>query len=277
MSPFEQIKTRKASIFKREVGLSLRNFKRLLGKVQRYLAEEQEGNPLSRRGQESKIPLEDRLLLTLFYLRSYPTFLNLGNQFGISESYAQKLFHRFSEILVKILHVKSRSALSSADLKAVVFDVTEQPIERPQRGQKAYYSGKKKRHTLKTQLMVSLSTLTILAVFCEKGKVHDFQILKKSRLVLPSGVFKLGDAGYQGIQALYRNTLTPIKKKTGIPLTKEEKQFNRMLAQQRIVIEHVNRRCKIFRIVKETYRGKRKNYGKIWNIVAGLVNLRYAA
>ena len=117
----------------------------------------------------------------------------------------------------------------------------------------------------------------ILAVFCEKGTVHDFQILKNSRLVLPSGVLKLADLGYQGIQALYGNTLIPIKKKKGLPLTSEEKQFNRMLAQQRIVIEHVNRRCKIFRIVKETYRGKHKNYGKIWNIVAGLVNLRYAA
>ena len=255
----------------------MKNFKKLLEKVQWYLAEEQARNPLSQRGQKSKILLEDRLLLTLFYLRSYPTFLNLGNQFGISESYAQKLFQRFSEILVKVLHVKSRSALSSADLKAVVLDVTEQPVERPQRGQKAYYSGKKKRHTMKTQLVVSLSTLTILAVFCEKGKVHDFQMLKKSRLVLPPEVLKLGDSGYQGIQTLYSNTLIPIKKKKGLPLTPEEKQFNRMLAQQRIVIEHVNRRCKIFRSVKETYRGKHKNYGKIWNIVAGLVNLRYAS
>ncbi|HEO65306.1 MAG TPA: IS5/IS1182 family transposase, partial [Spirochaetes bacterium] len=40
-------------------------------------------------------------------------------------------------------------------------------------------------------------------------------------------------------------------------------------------IEHINRRCKIFRIVKETYRGKHKNYRKTWNVVAALVNLRY--
>jgi len=59
-------------------------------------------------------------------------------------------------------------------------------------------------------------------------------------------------------------------------LTSEEKQYNRELAQKRIVIEHVNRRCKIFRIAKETYRGKHKKYGKTWNLIAGLVNLRYA-
>ncbi len=209
MSYFEQVKKQKASIFKREVGLSLRNFKRLLGKVQGYLAQEQQGNPLSRRGQASTIPLEDRLLLTLFYLRSYPTFLNLGKQFSVSESYAHKLFHRFSGILVKVLHLQSRSSLSSADLKAVLIDVTEQPSERPQRGQKAYYSGKKKRHTVKIQLLVCLSTLSILAVFGDKGHVHDFQILKNSRLVLHPDVLKLGDAGYQGMQARYGNALTP--------------------------------------------------------------------
>lgn len=76
---------------------------------------------------------------------------------------------------------------------------------------------------------------------------------------------------------LFSNALIPIKKKKGQSLTKEERKYNRNLAKQRILIEHVNRRCKIFRIVKETYRGKHKNYGKTWKIIAGLVNLRYAA
>ena len=105
----------------------------------------------------------------------------------------------------------------SENLKAVVIDVTEQPIERPRRWQKAYYSGKKKRHPIKVQWVVCLSTLGILAVFCEKGKVHDFQILKNSRLALHPEGLKLGDAGYQGLHPLYRNSQTPVKKKKGIP------------------------------------------------------------
>ena len=143
MSYFEQLKKKKASIFKRETGLSLRNFKRLLGKIQQEIAAEKQRDPLRRRGQQSEHLLADRLLLTLFYLRHYPTFFNLGTQFGLSESYAHKIFHRFSGILVKVLRLKRRNDLRSADLRAVVIDVTEQPIERPQRGQKAYYSGKK--------------------------------------------------------------------------------------------------------------------------------------
>ena len=116
-----------------------------------------------------------------------------------------------------------------------------------------------------------------MALCCRKGSVHDFKILKESRLLLHPHTIKLGDSGYQGIQKLFANAFTPIKKKKGQSLTDEEKQYNHELSQKRIVIEHVNRRCKIFRIVKETYRGKHKNYGKVWNIIAGLVNLRYTA
>ena len=90
-------------------------------------------------------------------------------------------------------------------------------------------------------------------------------------------IIKLADAGYQGIIKLYRNSYTPVKNTKNKPITKADKKYNVALSKQRVRIENVNRRCKIFRITKETYRGKHKNYGKTWNIVAALVNLRYAA
>lgn len=85
------------------------------------------------------------------------------------------------------------------------------------------------------------------------------------------------DLGYQGAQKLYRNVELPIKKKKGQSLTKKEKAYNHKLSKKRIKVEHVNRRCKIFRVVKEVYRGKHKNYGKTWNVISGLINLRYAS
>ena len=101
-------------------------------------------------------------------------------------------------------------------------------------------------------------------------------MLKDSRLAIHSDIKKLADSGYQGIKKLYSNSHTPFKKPKKGELTQKQKQSNREFARKRIPIEHVNRRCKIFRITKETYRGKHKNYGKTWNLVAGLVNLRYA-
>ncbi len=277
MSYFSKLRTQSPAKFKRETGLSLKKFKKLRKAVSIHIAQAKHKDALKRRGSKSELSLEHMLLLTLFYLRHYPTFLMLGQQFGISESYANKLFHRFCAMLVNLLRLPGRHSLQTETLTAVVVDVTEQPIERPQRGQRAYYSGKKKRHTIKAQLVVSLSTLMILSLRCEKGCVHDFKILKNSRLPLPPETLIIGDAGYQGMSKLHLNSQTPIKKKKGQLLTPEEKLYNRQLSRKRIVIEHINRRCKIFRIVKETYRGKHKNYGKIWNIIAGLVNLRYAA
>ena len=85
----------------------------------------------------------------------------------------------------------------------------------------------------------------------------------------------LGDSGYQGIEVYHKQSLIPIKKKKGCPLTATEKAKNKVLSKRRILIENVNRRCKIFRIVKDVYRGKHKHYSLTWNLVAALVNVRY--
>jgi IS5 family transposase len=212
-----------------------------------------------------------------FYLRHYPTFSELGRQFGITESYANKIYHLVSDILVKLKKVPNRKVLFEGDLEEILVDVTEQQIERPLKKQKDYYSGKKKKHTIKVQLIACSITLRILSVYCEKGSVHDFKIFKDSKLSIASEIKILADSGYQGIEKIHHNSVIPYKKTKKNPLTKKQKQENKELSKKRISVEHINRRCKIFRITKEVYRGKHKNYGKVWNSVSGLVNIRYAA
>ena len=143
MRSFEQVKTQSPDDFLRDVGISLHAFEILLSKVSGYIEAERERKPMKKRGLKHGVPLADRLLLTFTYLRHYPTFDQLGKAFGISESYAWKLYHRILKILLKVLDMKSRKDLMNSDLETVLIDVTEQPIERPIRGQRAYYSGKK--------------------------------------------------------------------------------------------------------------------------------------
>jgi hypothetical protein len=57
------------------------------------------------------------------------------------------------------------------------------------------------------------------------------------------------DKGYQGLQKLHPNSLIPIKKTQNGSLSKVNKWFNRHLASQRIAIDHVNCRLKIFKIL----------------------------
>ena len=144
MNPFEKYQQQSRDNFVRTVGLSLEQFQSLVELIKVYLQDQKQNCPLSRRGLKSKLSMENQLLLTLLYRRDYPTFIKLGLQFGLSESYANKIYHKISTIMVKILHVKNRQALLEDNLETRVVDVTEQPLERPQKGQKAYFSGKKK-------------------------------------------------------------------------------------------------------------------------------------
>ena len=97
---------------------------------------------MRQRGLTSSLLIEDQLLLTLIYLRQYHTFLQLGEMFSISESYAFKRYWFISKRLMKALDLPNDQALTAENLK-VVADVTEQAIERPLKKQKTYYSGKK--------------------------------------------------------------------------------------------------------------------------------------
>jgi hypothetical protein len=143
MSPFERAKRQPADKFLRDVGVHLAIFLSILEKVSLYIEAERERRPMKRRGLKSSISLADQLLLTFRYLRHYPTFARLGEEFGISESYANKIYHRILNILLRVLKMNNRKELMNRDLNTILIDVTEQPIERPKRRQKEYFSGKK--------------------------------------------------------------------------------------------------------------------------------------
>ena len=276
MDKFESVRLKSSEDFLRDVGITLDNFLDIAQKISNYIKVQKEKRPMTKRGLKPRMSIENQLLLTIYYMRHYITYIRLGEEFNISESYANKIFHKITDILIKILKLKSRNELLNSELGTLLIDASEQPIERPKNKQKNYYSGTKKRHTVKIQLVVSLTGLVILSVICCKGSVHDFKLLKDSRLPIHPEITKTLDSGYQGIAKIYKNCEIPIKSTKKRPLSREDKKHNRKLAKQRIFVENVIRRIKIFRICKEIYRGKHKNYGKIWNIIAGFVNLRYS-
>lgn len=193
--------------------------------------------------------------------------------FSISESYSQKRYTFISKRLMKALVLPNDKALTGENLK-VIADVTEQEIERPLKEQKSFYSGKKSRQSIKTLLIVCFLTGLILAGRSSRGTTHDFQILKKSNLDINPNANIKTDKGFIGIKELFQRAEVPIKASKYHPLMKQQKQYNRQLANQRTMIEHRNRECKIFRICKDRYRGKHTNYEKTWKLVSAIVNLK---
>lgn len=113
-------------------------------------------------------------------------------------------------------------------------------------------------------------------VRCGKGREHDFAIWKKDKVKLNPNTRLYADLGFLGICKHHVKSVLPFKSSKKKPLSKEQKQENKEQAKIRVPVEHLNRHCKIFRIVKDTYRGKHKNYGLNWNLVAAIVNLKIA-
>jgi len=75
------------------------------------------------------------------------------------------------------------------------------------------------------------------------------------------------------LDKLHPNSKTPKKKSKHHPLTQEEKARNREIARRRIVAEHVIGRLKVFRILSERYRNRRKRFGLRFNLIAAIYNL----
>ena len=147
MKRFETLKNRSPRKFLRAVGLSLDQFVILRDQMLGCIQAEQEAQPMKKRGKKTvTLTVADKLLLTLTYLRHYPTFEQLGDQFGICESYAHKVYQQYLDRLVKVCRLPGRKALLDEGIGAILVDVTEQPIERPTRQQGVWYSGKKTAH-----------------------------------------------------------------------------------------------------------------------------------
>lgn len=117
------------------------------------------------------------------------------------------------------------------------------------------------------------ATGTILAAACGKGREHDFRLFKRSRLRVRPDTELLADSGYQGLAKLHAKSRTPYKRwRKAVPLTEEQRAYNTALASERVLVENVIRRLKVFRVLKETYRHRRRRHGLRVHLLAGLYN-----
>ncbi len=102
--------------------------------------------------------------------------------------------------------------------------------------------------------------------------MHDFKLFGKSRTALLPQTKCLADSGYLGIAKRHDNSQIPHKKSKLHPLTDEQNQENRQLSRERFVIEHIIRSLKIFRILSERYRNRRRRFGLRFNLIAAIYN-----
>jgi hypothetical protein len=140
-----------------------------------------------------------------------------------------------------------------------------------------YYSGKKKKHTIKNQLMVNNHGYIIYKTGHKKGRRHDYDVYKNNHPATPKQVVNVIDLGYLGVEKDFPEQLSaiPNRKKRNLALSEEEKEYNVIHSKKkRIVIEHTICRLKKYRILSDIFRNKLRKHNKVSDIVAGLINYR---
>jgi Transposase DDE domain. len=116
----------------------------------------------------------------------------------------------------------------------------------------------------------------VIAVSEGKGKEHDFNIYKASKVRVNQETECIGDKGYQGIHRYHKKSKTPKKKPRKGEISKEDKRKNRELSGKRMVVEHVIRKMKIWRILSERYRNRRRRHGLRVRLIAAIYNMEIA-
>lgn len=271
--PLFSARLRRSASFHRLTGVTVAVFDRML---------EQLEGPW-RRAQARKIRsgrpwevggLENHLLIMLIYYRCYITQEFIGFLYGVDKSVICRAIQRVEVIAKPIFGVKREPRVTRKEAEALIIDCTEQPIYRPgdDETQKAHYSGKKKRHTLKTEYIITREGRIVSVSPSHPGSHHDLTI-RRDGANLPRGSHVYGDSAYQGYDKEHPNTDYPYKKPKGGSLTREEKEYNGGLSRFRVRVEHKIGEVKRFRIVSDRFRNSRRTHHTKVSIIAGIVNM----
>lgn len=248
--------------------------------------------------------MEEKLFGILLWYKIYPAFWLLGMLLGFDSGNACKLIQRLRPLVQKAADPelgmylkrvvrsiqKGRKKISSfedfkrefPEIAEIFIDVTEQQRLRPKKQvQKRYYSGKKKRHTLKTELATGSTGRILLLSKPYPGKYHDYDLFKRERTAenIPKTARSYLDRGFQGVKKDFpdHHWLTPIKcNRWKNTLTRSEKIFNTKLARKRIKIEHVISRLKKYALLGSIFRNRVTNYRADFRNIAALTNFRLA-
>lgn len=210
--------SRKPLLFKSLTGLSVKQFDNIFKEIEsRY--DKYEINRLSSRkgrrrrreravgaGRHFKLPVKDRVIMVLVYYRLYITYTLMEFLFGLDQSNVCRVIQKIERLIRRCLPIPQKLYEVTKRLKTkeevekyfpgfmAFTDCTEQPIPRPKNRmkRKLYYSGKKKKHTVKNLYTANQKGLLIYKTkHKQRGRKHDYRIYKKNHPDLPKDVMNM--------------------------------------------------------------------------------------
>jgi hypothetical protein len=268
--PLSAARLRRSASFRRLTGVSAATFDQMLKQLRAPWEKMQRSKRKSGRPWEIG-GLEEHLLVLLLYYRCYVTQEFIGFFYRVDRSVICRAIQRIETPVKRLFGIRRAPQISRTEAKALIIDCTEQPIQRP-KDDATHYSGKKKRHTLKTEYIVTAKGRIAGISPSHPGSHHDLTIRRTSP-PLPREARAYTDSAYQGYDKEHPNLEFPYKKPKGGPLTSEEKEYNQALSRFRVRVEHRIGRTKRFRIAGERFRNPLGTHHTKTSIIAGLVNI----
>ena len=272
--PLSAARLRRSASFRRLTGISAATFEQMLKRLHSPWTEMQRSKRKSGRPWEIG-RLEEHLLVLLLYSRCYVTQEFIGFFDRVDRSSICRAIQRIAGPVQRLFGIRRAPQISRAEAEALIIDCTEQPIQRPKDDatQRAHYSGKKKRHTLKTEYILTAKGRIAGVSPSYPGSQHDLTI-RRAGPPLPKQARGYVDSAYQGYDREHPNLEFPYKKPKGGALTSEEKEYNRALSSFRVRVEHRIGRTKRFRIVGDRFHNPLGTQHTKTSILASLVNIK---
>lgn len=303
--------TKKTNVFQRTIGLSINQFELLVNKIAPHWENTEEkrkqANKRKRKigaGRPYKFEeLRKKVLIILLYFKLYLTQEFLGVIVDLDQANISRLLKKIlplidqaadSEMATYFNRIKDEQETAEKtndwatffakypELKDVSTDATEQQCYRSEDNalQKEHYSGKKKRHMLKTQISVASSGRILDVSKSYPGSIHDKTVIDQEETIkkFPKKTCLRFDSGYQGVKEDNPNhyLVLPTKKPKGKELSELAKEHNRINSKRRVIVEHVYSRLKKFRILGNLYRGPIQSYNQIFSCIASILNFKLA-
>ena len=229
-------------------------------------------------GRKDGLSPQERVEITLKYTRQYLSQRYLATEYKVAKSCISPIIKWTLKVIVSngkfSLPKKVENIYDKSEDR--IYDATESKIDRPQKKQKKYYSGKKKMHTLKTQIEIGVDTLLIYSIAFAMGSIHDFNLFKNSSHDYNKDTTLFVDLGYMGIEKIHKNSIIPIKSSKNHKLNGDEKWYNSEVSKVRIAIEHVNAYLKKFKIISTRFRNRRKNFKLYMTFICCIYNYETA-
>jgi hypothetical protein len=107
------------------------------------------------------------------------------------------------------------------------------------------------------------------------GSIHDKKICDLEQIEFLKQTRVLVDLGFKGLSSLVAQIVMPYKKKKNQELNAQQQEANTWVSKIRVKVEHIIASIKIFRKVKEKFRGRLYNReDRVMLIACGLHNLK---